>query len=230
MIVFRSDPSAGGVHLIMDMEAPRAHSSHETGVQGAPSVRCVVVARGGAPSIPPDLLASLKRHGVEVVPCADIFNGLAKAMLLHQSAAPDAGPSPTAVLVVEPEQTARSFELVESIQRFAPRIAVWRYDADASPKLRGFQSERSNRKNETPSSVDTATRTVPALRLTGVDEQDGALHFKLAHDDDHGAQMNESETGEEGEQERPSDLLSAEELAMLLSDDPPTPERGGRRP
>jgi len=187
--------------------------------QSGIGVRCVVLAPDGVPAA---LSASLERRGVVAQVVADPFRAMAAAMTAVR-----AGEAPVALLVVEPGRVHRSAELVRAVERFAPQVNRWRYDADGEPKLRGFVLEQAEVTggNGVSMAPGAGARSFPhhappTLRLTGEMAPTGPAE-ELAGADE--------ERAEEEMAGGARELLTDEELEMLLSDGP-LPEdfdRGG---
>lgn len=119
-------------------------------------------------------------------------------------AALSAGPAVGVVLLfVEPARFANDQprRLVRAARRHVAGLGCWRYDPEASPRLAVFGPE------ETPVVVPRPTPP-PRLRLAGVHE--------------------DLETAPPEEPTEPSELLTQEEIAMLL-DDPAGGATGGPR-
>lgn len=198
-------PSAG---------APRTARAQSASEKGA---ICVLLARGEPPA---DLLESLSLRAVTVVRCPDAFGAMAEIMRLVHA------PEPLILLIVEPGTVPRAAELARSVERYAPQAVCWRFDSAARPALRGYiapaerPAARVQPANGAPAS---SSRAEPRLRLTGIDESSPPVAGANAPAPARVPQ--ESPEPERGAQpatpDRPADLLTEAELAMLLSHDFP---------
>lgn len=198
---------------------------------GGAAVRVALV---GGDEPPQALLTALAQRGVRVERTRDVFDAMVWALkasaALRRSAAATSVPTPSqpgaALLLIEPEQLPRAAELARAVRRHAPGVVLWRYDADASQPLRGYDppapsaarpavamkkaqlrsdhSEPSAAAGPRPHSEDA-----PRLRLIGPDEEPRTA---------------------ESAAEAAAPLLSPEELAMLLGDAPPEPKRQEPKP
>lgn len=165
-------------------------------------------ASGGPPS---GLMQSLQKRGLTTVCCTDPF-----AALEHLCAGPSCGPKRvgegSALVIVEPAHVPRAPELAEAAERYAPAAPVWRYDSQATPRLAAYTPPAPPSKppqaQHTPSKAAT-----PPLKLAG----DGPA----------------PEASEHLEPPRSArEILTEDELAMLLADDPeegPGTTRGATR-
>lgn len=196
------------------------------------NLRCVLLSN--APSGPPaDLLTSLSRRQVAVTVCEDAFGAMAAIVRGTQAGGADSG---RFLVVAEPDSVARADELAAAVERFCPQVACWRYEGGAHPQLRGFRRtaapgaakaspEQAARPaarapHDAANGVGSPARAQPRLRLAGADDEPLPV-APDAGDDEPAA----------GPAKRPADLLSEEELHMLLSDEPVArPRDGGGAP
>ncbi len=191
----------------------------ESGQSGG-EVRCVVLAPEGVPSA---LSASLARRGVAASEVRDPFQAMADVLRASREES-----GIVTLLVVEPERVHRSAELMRAVERFAPEVNRWRYDADSEPKLRGYVLDRgevttTNGMDPTGGRMGFGGRVdTPPLRLAGADlSPAGASEIAETLPDEEGAEEEAARSARE--------LLTDEELEMLLSDGPlPEDEDGGR--
>ena len=228
------------------MERTPVNIPAEPGAARQTGFRCVLLVKGGALAAPADLLLSLSKRAVEVTVCASPFEAMARIVSRRGSEAD----RPTALLVVEPDGLDRAEELARSVERFAPRVARWRYDDSAEPKLRGYalpkpEAAPIERRAEPGEGVGIPVRTAspPRLRLAGAPDSESLAEAENGRPDSpshpgfRAAEGGEgAATGDPGESDgfeaniRAAELLTEEELAMLLADDgAPTRPGGGAR-
>jgi hypothetical protein len=199
--------------------------------------------------IPQDLLASLQRRNIAITDCTDGFAATAHLCRLQHT-----GRDPFVLLLVSPGHLPEAAEVLEVAARCAPHAARWWYDARSNPRLRQVTEEDiAAWAPAPPPSIASAFTAVeplgprrpapapsssgggpPALRLT----RDGNGTKAPAAEPKAGPARNGSgphlsgPAADESENppRPPSTLLTNEELAMLLSDDIPTPRpaRGPR--
>lgn len=188
----------------------------------AQGVRCVVLharpdARHPVP-VPAELADSLERKGVRRVDVHSAFGALAEICAVD----PRSGArEPAALLIVEPRLATPGdglARLVASVAKFAAGVSVWRYERDAAPALRAIE----------PAAPRAATKPEVVVRKNAVG-QARTPALRLAPESIH-----LPEAGPDADTlPAPSRtaLLSDEELAMLLSDEPfprPAKEREPR--
>lgn len=165
----------------------------------------VVLCAAGEPP-PRALLDALARRKVEAVLAGDPYRAI-RAL----ASSTDPARTPPALIVVEPalHRAGSAGDLLHSVRRRFPGVALWRYDRHARPPLRAMSSATfsddappaASNQRSANGRADSAVQpsngrpsSPTPLRLTGADEprpQDAP----------------------------PSALLSEEELTMLLSDD-----------
>jgi len=189
------------------------------GGEAQPSVRCLIVAPragDGEYEIPDDLLRSLRKHDVTVDRRPGVFSAIA-AMIDHEKLRKRREATEgMALVVVDPERVARADELVGASERYAPSVVCWRYDSHTRLKLHAYQVTPSKEEPESakPSRSDSAWSgsDAPRLRLTSEDELDGDFEPAL---DEREASRYGTAVGADATQ-----LLTEDELSMLLGDDP----------
>lgn len=204
------------------------------------AARCVLWCAAAAPA---DLLDALARRRVIVTEAADPYRALATLCRLHAGRAG----VPPVLLMVEPASARRSADLARAAWTYAPRAAVWMYEAGSNPTLRGIVEADVERWSPTQSDNGTppppTVVVMPGAGLTGggtiariggpgmggsprPGENNGpgrASGLRLSHDSgvDHGT-VRDDDLGPAGTEspgkQRP--LLSPEELDMLLSEQP----------
>ncbi len=188
----------------------------------AHGVRCVVLHARPDPRhpvpVPAELAESLERKGVRRVDVQSAYAALAEVC----AADPESGArEPAALLIVEPRLATPGdglARLVVSVERFAAGVSVWRYERDAVPPLRVVEPGDAGGTGA-PAKPEVVVRKsaigasrAPALRLAPE-----SIHLP------------EGEAATLAPPRTP--LLSDEELAMLLADEPfprPATERDPR--
>lgn len=173
---------------------------------GAGPARCVVLCAPETPA-PGVLLAALGRRGVEAILTGDPFAAmLALTRATHErSPASDRHP---ALIVVEPARhgVGSLEDLLDAAARRTPGLVIWEYDERERPPLRAWVAPGAARRAANDPGVVVVpprSRAVakPALRLTDAPSP--------------------HEPGDEHDAADPREnLLSDEELSMLLADDP----------
>ncbi|MCC6661841.1 MAG: hypothetical protein IT437_13250 [Phycisphaerales bacterium] len=197
-------------------------------------------------SAPQALAEALARRRVIVTEVLDPYRALATLCRLHRG--PGGGPgTPPVLLLVEPSTHAGAADLVRAAWTYAPRAAIWMYEASANPQLRGVVETDVERWEQPPAGKsdngmppivvrpgggigdsgtiariggpdqgtgprereNIAPRRAPVLRLS----DDSGVERGAVQDDDPGPEGAESPA-------KPRPLLSAEELEMLLSEQP----------
>lgn len=191
------------------MARPHAIAARSEPARSAGAVRCVVLcAKGDHP--PEVLLAALQKRGLEPESASDPFRAM--LALTRQPPSDDLGATgrPPALIVVEPERFASATleDLLDAAPRRAPGLVIWEYDERARPPLRARLAPARSSPPAPPTnapparSVETRPRRPEApLRLTG--------------------ERLPVPPGAPPVDDTPENLLSEEELTMLLADETP---------
>jgi len=214
-------------------------------VQGERAARCIVWHdRRGALS--PALLGALARPGLEVVRADNVYAALAEACLV---AGGPGGGGAGVLLVAEPVEAGQAASLLEMLERYAPRVRVWVHDPARQPSLRSADEADRRRwravaQPPMPAGPRAATAELkpaparpvtpaaasarPKLRLAGVAEREpgegGERTTERGVSPGGGVGVGEVTGATPARPAEPaslSELLSADELAMLLADEPP---------
>lgn len=170
-------------------------------------VRAIVWRRGDTP---PDLIAALDRQGIEWEPAGGPYEALSRVLACRARSA-----RARVLLLVEPDGLEMVEEVRRAIERFDPATGCWVYRQGASPRLAPFAQRAEVPELEVVVRPQPPGRGAPDLRLAG-------------HG---GGGPAEATAPAEAEPAQPRSLLTPEELAMLLADDPPgraNPPRRGR--
>lgn len=158
------------------------------------SARCAVWhAEGTTP--PRDLLQALLNRGVTARPVCSSYLALAECCAVPGERA--------ALVMVDPERGLggeRVRAMVDAMSKYAPSAPVWVYDERSAHRLRAY----------TPSPGQTA-KSAPA-------RPSGPPKLRLAGD----SAPEPAESSDAPVVKSGGSLLSDEELAMLLNDEPPT--------
>ncbi|MEL6795889.1 MAG: hypothetical protein AAFO89_03615 [Planctomycetota bacterium] len=207
---------------------------------GSSKPRCVVWARSTPPAA---LMGAMRRKGVEPRVTPDAFRAMAEVVRGGSLAKTKA-----ILVLVEPSELRGKRAMLTSCRRYAPKLRVWVYQAKASMQLRplelaslvpepksaeprhtfgGDPSESSAERRPTLRLVESQTPPKPKRR-TGIraahlsgESQNGESRVQAWRNQDSlpgasaAARATDNPSGY-----RPSGLLTDEELAMLLADDP----------
>ncbi len=168
-----------------------------------------------SPSCPPPsaLMRALSNKGVVPSICTDVFSAMAKLARLARTAPA----SPCVLVVIEPSGVSRSSELIEAVERNIAGARCWAYEESANPSLRAIVLNGEDKDQITVPARNTQRgeqcRTTEAPAPSQTPSHAGSA--PLEHDVDESGD-DEALHVPEGE---PSDVLTSQELAMLLGDD-----------
>lgn len=172
----------------------------------APKVRCAAVVPPGIPE-PADLRSAMRRRGIEMSCFHDVY-----AALLHLLAC--AEDDSAALIFVEPAllEHNQARRLARAGERRLHRLTLWSFASENGERarLRPYETPRADPSAPPRQASEEAT---PRLRLAGFHEEDA----------DEPVLEDETPEPQSYDAEAPSDLLTSEEIAMLLDDGP-----GGR--
>jgi len=177
-------------------------------LNGGHRSRCLLLVPRGH-DVPLDLLEGLTRRKVAVREVHD-----APAVMV--ALADESPRRPRAVVVVHPRAMAAADPLVRAMRQYHDDVAIWRYDATEEPALHAWPDEPQPATSVTTDEAADADEPVNATdeQLTSNDVTEDDLPTeaeRLALDDD----------------ADDSQLLTDEELAMLLGDDDLTDTQKG---
>lgn len=197
---------------------------------GGPVARCVLWHAAGSDA-PAELEAKLRARGIEVVSVRGPYAALAEiCSAAHEPdrvAASNGDPPPRrplSLVLVNPGSLPGAPAVLRCVERFAPRAVVWDYDPGPPPRLtptaqraaaddRGFDAPvRASDNPPGPGPARDHQPRAARLRLT----DPGMMDPPHATPDD---MMGPARPGREGDP--PRQLLSAEELSMLLDEGEP---------
>ncbi|QOI99636.1 MAG: hypothetical protein HRU70_03750 [Phycisphaeraceae bacterium] len=183
------------------------------------SATCVVLCPAG---IEPgaELLAALTRPDLDLVHCRHELIALAEVCRRGRR-----GRNGLILLLVHPTRQPSAAELVRTVERYAPRTVVWMFDDGASPRLRAVQ----------PADVEGWVIAAegsgrPGLALgvpTGPTPPVGVERAKARLDDRicevvtkpaAGGILGTTRDAEDGQSGDIGQVLTSEELSMLLAD------------
>jgi hypothetical protein len=206
------------------------------------AARCVLWCAAAPPT---ELLDALARRRVIVTQTTDPYRALATLCRLH--AGRDG--VPPVLLLVQPSRPAAA-DLARAAWTYAPRAAVWMFDPSSNPQLRGVveadadgwaQSASHQSDNGAPTKPKVVVMPGGGLNAGGTiariggpgmggsprpRENDGparASALRLSHDSGvERGPVRDDDLGPAGTESggRPRPLLSPEEIAMLLSEQP----------
>jgi hypothetical protein len=175
--------------------------------RSTPAVTCVAALPPHRDE-PRSLIAAMARRGLPVVCRHSVYDALVALLTLE-------GGGARALILVEPDlfPDDQAQRLARVARKHVERLALWRYDeVNGKADLRPFEtsaSERAEQRDEAPGAELNGVSPVsspvvgPRLRLAGFDE--GGTRREVDY--------------EEGEIPRSlEDLLTSEEIAMLLDD------------
>ncbi len=199
-------------------------TSHGGAGRSAARDRCIVCVPRGA-SAPEPLLSSLHKRDVDVVVCDDPYRALVESMRADGAAAMSAQPAASLVVICSPTSVDLSGELVQRVRRYSPRTTTWSYDEQHTPALRPATPADTARWPGSPAPVVPAAGSA-SMYYTGASNgrmatprSEVPLRLVDALEPDRRGAPHDA---------RPQELLTAEELAMLLGDEPPAPPSSGR--
>lgn len=208
---------------------------------GSPAARCVLWHAAGAAGAAADLEARLVGRGVEVLHATDPYGAMAELCMAARNGERAGGADrahdcvPLSLVLISPGALPLAGELVVAARHHVPAAVVWAYDPTPSPTLRPVAESdidawlgASGAATPTRADVTSDISTVPAarvglprahpprLRLT----DDGAVEASRQRPDD---MIGPAPNAAQDEDPAPRQLLTQEELAMLLADDEPDP-------
>ena len=173
---------------------------------------------------PAELLRVLGSRALEITPLRDVFDAMTELALHERRVARCESDEVLLLIVVEPDQTPLATELARAAALHAPHAGLWQYRSAATPQLSALVAAKAGPTIEIKSGVGNWDKTQktrrpgvwapepqePTLRLAGA----GALDIPAPKAPIDALEANETE-------EAPDDsaALTADELAMLLSDD-----------
>ncbi|MEM9662093.1 MAG: hypothetical protein AAF937_07260 [Planctomycetota bacterium] len=207
---------------------------------GSSKARCVVWAKSEPPAA---LMGAMRRKGVEPRVTPDAFRAMAEVVRGGSLAK-----AKSILVLVEPSELRGKRAMLTSCRRYAPKLRVWVYQAKASMQLRplelaslvpepktveadhtfgGDPAQNGPEPRPTLRLVESQTPPRPTRRpgiraahLSG-ESQNGESRVQAWRNQDSlpgasaAARASDNPSGY-----RPSGLLTDEELAMLLADDP----------
>lgn len=191
-------------------------------------VVCVLVHHRDHP--PSDRLRrALRIKNVEILPSSEPFAALAT----YCSVAKQVGVSLAILLLAEPDEIPDSAELASLANRYVPKGSVWLFTAEPNEQVREVRpsdikawSTTSGRghlrgaiedkplRDDSPQSVIGGQHGGPTLRIAP-----GSTSFDGYADEDE-AQTGDDPGNDQSDPPENGPVLTDEELAMLLSDDP----------
>jgi len=182
----------------------------------------------------PDLLQALERRSLRLFAGADRCKAMARLCLASREG------GPVVLLVDRPALVAQTHEFVAAAHRYVPGLTVWVFDPAARPQLAAYVEPEESEADEVPlaASAVSSRATTPLTRDTRPPRDGGVPSgpmfrsgpkLRLTDDPpvDRGARESGPEASENDAAEGAavpggglSSLLSDEELAMLLADEP----------
>lgn len=195
--------------------------------------RCVIWHAPGTDP-PTELVAALDRRRVEVTAATSAFGALAELCVFEREAArAQAGQPPTGVvLLASPDRLDDPAALVRAVQSYAGRTSCWVYQPGEREPLRAVTRHDVQAWSPAPVIDEALTRVLSGLdcadQAHGSGAYTGGLRLSAPDpttDDGRGEAASAVCDKERTEPHPPSEnLLTDDELAMLLADDEPLGE------
>lgn len=204
---------------------------------GAPQA-CCVLWHGRHDRAPEELSAALNRRGVSVARVVGAYTALAEACRLGgRSRTIVAGPGSAILVLAEPASLGCAATVARAVARYAPHVSIWVYESGANPKLRALVEEdveawervavRSDKPAMTADRAPAIAAEGPRVRVVRGAGRTGAFGgsaraapvLRLTEDDDVDTARRSAAPAGDTDEEAPRQLLTSEELAMLLADD-----------
>ena len=177
-----------------------------------PGLQTCLVLAAPETELPGTLSSALSRRGLSIERCTDAYAAFAQVL------APDAAGA-RALIVVEPTRVRHVDQLAAALSVYAPQVARWRYAGALTPPLARLGDDVAPPPRPTEPASTTVQRAPaqPALRLVGDAPPPAPPTGDILDGPD------DADT----DHQRPSSLLSPEELDLLLApDDADTPDTG----
>lgn len=223
--LFVSEGPAGFLDFgCMPLNEPEAHQTAGRGT-------CVILCRPGAAgpatarsvaiAPPRELMSALERKGLSLQICASHAEALAELVVNERELRTGIAQRPMVLLLLEPEATPGISELVDRVNRFAPRALVWRYSPSHRPPLTAWTSSRPAASPSPRVEIAARAQPAPALRLTDA-EPPARVRGEVPPRAQDSLQIDPSESSgdpHKSPQTPSGPILTQEELSMLLSDD-----------
>jgi hypothetical protein len=208
------------------MEGPKGVSPRP------PAALTVALWHDPASAVPPNLMAELTRRGISVTVVTNPFMALATVCREERR---NGAPAKTALVMVEPAKLPDAAAMYDALSRYAPASRCWMFAPGSNPPLRAVVEADVERWRPAttveppavvvrpqphplpskpgpppPAAYRTKPLPQPALRITG----SGPVEQAGKPVDQKGAEFTDPEEGA-----RTSQLLTPEELRMLLGED-----------
>lgn len=201
-----------------------------------PVVRCVLWTPRGM-AAPAELIAELERKRIEHVVCGDAHGAFARLCTWGAEARQASGGGVRVLVMIEPGRLVGARALLDAMERFAPDSARWVYQPGANPSLRALVESdvASEAAMAGPATNGAATRReqprievrpLPAIKPRPIAKGTPAL--RLTEGDVTRASIGNA--ADEREDGSPANLLTDEELSMLLGEDEEPGEAERKRP
>ena len=171
-----------------------------TGERAEPAsvATCIVWRPSGVAPPPQPLLQALAARGIRGMHCDNPYDAFARLCSVVRRARSD--PHRVSLLLVDRDRLVGVGAVLDALDIYTPSVVIWEYDDQ-----RGLQPQRAdeaqpiNRVPEVQTMPGRPAATVqPPLRLSGQGQSDAAL----------------------ANEPTPGQILTDEELAMLLDDEP----------
>lgn len=203
----------------------------------------VVLWADGAGPLPSDLTEAMRSRGLTLERAHDCYDALAKLVRAHAASRA----VPVALVLVEPGSLRQVEQVVHQAGLHAPRAIVWAYESSAHVKLRPWIAIEAEIRDEPKAEPRTEFKTepriepeaergamppvvtrprpqrsfgVPSLRLAGEGPEND--HAGGAREPDSAGPIADGQAEQDSEQNTEPDpgVLTDDELAVLLGEDP----------
>lgn len=196
-----------------------AHTEQDAPFEGRRG-RCAVLSATGA-GPPDDLNRVLGSRALDVMPVRDVFEAMTEISLHERRVIRGECDRVFLLVVVEPDQVPQAQALARAAAVHAPHAGVWQYRANASPQLSALVTTdvRPAIEIKTPMGriakrihrIARALEHGPTLRLAGTD----SVRPAPQEESNETNELTETESADSD-----SVALTAEELTMLLAEEP----------
>jgi hypothetical protein len=194
---------------------------------------------------PPELMGALSRGGLHVQSVSSPYLALAHLCHAERARPQDSKTAAAALVVVDPALLSTPGHVCEAASRYAPHAKAWTYASGSNQRLRAVVQEDVDTWMKAPGGIEAKpvilSQPDPEARNPGIHQTDrgsGALNkgspsfrtdgaegpkLRLTGEVQPGAETADPvEAGQGQEPPRPKQVLSSEELEMLLGDGEPT--------
>ncbi len=184
-----------------------------------------MVFRGDPPGEAPEdydqLRDALARRGIDPEEAGDPYAVMAELVEHERRVGLEQTTGLLVLLLVEPRKSEEARRLAAAASAYTPHVVLWSFDPLETPRLRAYS--RPEEVEEDAAVVEPASRTGPEggprLRLTGLDDREGATDGAEGATSENHHRRNEANEAEDGRSVGGLAALSEDELDMLLAED-----------